>query len=718
MAAGNEARSHWSGTFTSADGDVWHDFAAGDEGISFTGPACVFLKWDAWPTTTTQDFDFLVFSADTGQEVARSDRDQISFGLDPTEAACVPASRPQDEVFVVAIARFAGTAPRMDLFVDRGAFHDYAVASSSLLEPASSPAALAAGALCWKDGSLASYSSRGPTIDGRVKPDIAGFDSTTSATYGPFNIGHPCGVTGFAGTSAAAPHAAGVAAIVKQRNPAWTATQVQAHLEATAQDLGAAGKDSEYGAGRLRLDVPPTGVTLPVDFVGPRMAVFAGIYNPNRWPGFYHWDYSTDFAFGTYESTPSVAFAAGDAVRNVSTVVEGLDRETVYFARFVVENTHGASTGIGTPLTTNTGQVPFIVLGAPTGLTTSSVTLGGSVNPNGLETSYRIRWGLTFPPFVVAAEGTIPAGAASVPVSATVAGLQPGTFYRYRIEATNTLGMRYWDGEFVTAAAPPPPPPPPPTGGGSGGGGGGGAGPDVEVSLSASNATPAPNEVIEVRATVLNKSLTAAGRGLRAEIVLPVGVTLLGPAAVDTGPGCTGAATLDCNLDYLSPNSPTRVRFAVNVGPAGTKAITMRATMSVTDPNLANNTGSLSLDVRAAAPAPQAPRPTAPAAGKTLKGTAKANVLRGTPRADTLRGLGGSDRLYGGSGNDRLFGGLGNDRLEGGLGRDLLDAGSGNDLVLVRDKAVDTIRCGTGRDVVVADRTDKVAKDCETVRRK
>ncbi len=237
--------------------------------------------------------------------------------------------------------------------------------------------------------------------------------------------------------------------------------------------------------------------------------------------------------------------------------------------------------------------------------------------------------------------------------------------------------------------------------------------------MTASNATPAPNDVVEVRATVLNKSTTAAGRGLRAEIVLPVGVTLLGPAAVDTGPGCTGASTLDCNLDYLAPNIATRVRFAVNVGPAGTKAITVRATMTVTDPNPANNSGSLSLDVRAAtqAPAPQAPKPTAPAAGKTLTGTAKANVLRGTPRADTLRGLRGNDRLYGGSGNDRLFGGLGNDRLEGGRGRDILDAGAGNDRIFAQDKAVDTIRCGAGRDVVVADRSDRVARDCETVGR-
>jgi len=92
--------------------------------------------------------------------------------------------------------------------------------------------------------------------------------------------------------------------------------------------------------------------------------------------------------------------------------------------------------------------------------------------------------------------------------------------------------------------------------------------------------------------------------------------------------------------------------------------------------------------------------------------------MRGAGGPDTFRGLGGPDRLYGGSGNDRLFGGAGNDRLFGGAGRDLLDGGPGNDTITARDKQVDTIRCGRGRDAVIADRKDKVSRDCEIVRRR
>jgi hypothetical protein len=56
--------------------------------------------------------------------------------------------------------------------------------------------------------------------------------------------------------------------------------------------------------------------------------------------------------------------------------------------------------------------------------------------------------------------------------------------------------------------------------------------------------------------------------------------------------------------------------------------------------------------------------------------------------------------------------------LEGAdvLTRNVLEGGSGNDTVVARDKAVDTIRCGAGRDTVTADRID-VLTGCEIVRR-
>jgi hypothetical protein len=44
--------------------------------------------------------------------------------------------------------------------------------------------------------------------------------------------------------------------------------------------------------------------------------------------------------------------------------------------------------------------------------------------------------------------------------------------------------------------------------------------------------------------------------------------------------------------------------------------------------------------------------------------------------------------------------------------------GAGNDTLLARDRAVDTIDCGPGRDTVTADREDRVAFNGERVRRR
>ncbi len=53
--------------------------------------------------------------------------------------------------------------------------------------------------------------------------------------------------------SAAAPYVAGVAAIMRQKSPSATAAQVRSSLTATADDLGAPGRDNYFGFGRVNL---------------------------------------------------------------------------------------------------------------------------------------------------------------------------------------------------------------------------------------------------------------------------------------------------------------------------------------------------------------------------------------------------------------------------------------------------------------------------------
>jgi thermitase len=59
----------------------------------------------------------------------------------------------------------------------------------------------------------------------------------------------PGGYSNKGGTSMATPHVAGVAALIKSRYPAFTNEEIRERMRNTAKDLGALGKDDDYGYG-------------------------------------------------------------------------------------------------------------------------------------------------------------------------------------------------------------------------------------------------------------------------------------------------------------------------------------------------------------------------------------------------------------------------------------------------------------------------------------
>lgn len=96
-----------------------------------------------------------------------------------------------------------------------------------------------------------------------------------------------------------------------------------------------------------------------------------------------------------------------------------------------------------------------------------------------------------------------------------------------------------------------------------------------------------------------------------------------------------------------------------------------------------------------------------------LRGGSGADRLSGGFGRDFIAGGAGNDRISGGQDADRLLGERGNDRISTGDGRNKVDAGPGNDRIQARNGERDDIVCGTGRDVVVADRVDRVDGGCE-----
>ncbi|WP_088103775.1 S8 family serine peptidase [Halalkalibacter urbisdiaboli] len=95
---------------------------------------------------------------------------------------------------------------------------------------------------------LTEFSSRGPTADGRIKPDIVapGYQITAAAANTTNEY-----VT-FSGTSMACPFVAGTVALMIEANPVLTPEEIKSILVNTAEEWGPTEKDHDYGAGRLR----------------------------------------------------------------------------------------------------------------------------------------------------------------------------------------------------------------------------------------------------------------------------------------------------------------------------------------------------------------------------------------------------------------------------------------------------------------------------------
>ena len=96
--------------------------------------------------------------------------------------------------------------------------------------------------------SISPFSSRGPTADGRIKPDVCAPGTNITSV----KAGSSTGYVTYSGTSMATPFVAGVAALMLDANPSLTPAQVKAKLTATAENWVTPGADIETGAGRLQ----------------------------------------------------------------------------------------------------------------------------------------------------------------------------------------------------------------------------------------------------------------------------------------------------------------------------------------------------------------------------------------------------------------------------------------------------------------------------------
>lgn len=117
-----------------------------------------------------------------------------------------------------------------------------------ILAPADGDSVIAVGAV-YSNGGIVGFSSRGPSYDGRIKPDIVAMGAGVSCVAIPPATGTGTAYTTADGTSLATPLAAGVAALLLSAHPDLTPMQVREALLKTADR--AVEPDNNYGYGLI-----------------------------------------------------------------------------------------------------------------------------------------------------------------------------------------------------------------------------------------------------------------------------------------------------------------------------------------------------------------------------------------------------------------------------------------------------------------------------------
>ena len=287
-SAGNSARTNWFGPFADTNANSVHDFSQADEcnGVfiqlePFEGFTAQ-LRWeDSWGGASS-DLNLYLISlsgntlrlpedaVDKSEEVQAGRAGDIPFEIIGIEYGEIP-----DGVYCLAVNKHSGSTPRWVQILVWGAAGplQHYTPDHSITIPAESdnPGLLAVGA-AGRNGSLDNpfdtntiepFSSQGPTIDDRIKPDIVGADAGQSVTYR--SVYNPNGY--FFGTSQASPHIAGLAALVKQRFPNYTPQQIAQYLKDNAEPRHAV-PNNTWGYGFTKLPAVTTQPT-PVPSVAP-----------------------------------------------------------------------------------------------------------------------------------------------------------------------------------------------------------------------------------------------------------------------------------------------------------------------------------------------------------------------------------------------------------------------------------------------------------------
>ncbi|MDG1988562.1 MAG: S8 family serine peptidase [Acidimicrobiales bacterium] len=256
VAAGNGADTHHNGTTMDVDDDGWIEVTSGGiEHNAFTiesgATAEVSLSWND-PAT---DLDLCLF-----------DMELLAGDGQPTLIACTENPQGSGELAteILTLANYTGTQHRYSYGLARRSGPEttyeartwgtgslqFANPAASIAVPGNVADVITVGAVNWDTEVLQPYSAWGPNHMGDRKPEVVGPDQvTTSAWAGVENTG----------TSYAAPHVAGMVALILGAAPNLTPAGVKKRI--TDRASRANDPDYKHGWGVVRLGSLPSSIT-------------------------------------------------------------------------------------------------------------------------------------------------------------------------------------------------------------------------------------------------------------------------------------------------------------------------------------------------------------------------------------------------------------------------------------------------------------------------
>ena len=264
-AAGNHAQEHYEGDFVDG-GNGFHAFdGSSDITMRLGSPfsTYIILQWNDQFGASGNDYDLYICPAgltptafNLFNGICDASTDTQNGNDDPLEVASLYG---EDEVDIF-IKKDSGQNRRLEMFFSDSYAREYGVEEGGIVHHVAVPGVLAVGAVDADDpgnDDLRSYSDQGPSriyfpsFETRQKPDAVASDGVSATGSGGFP-------SHFNGTSAAAPHVAGIAALLVEAqrlaDPTMTKKQVAdavtQKIRDTAIDLGPSGHDYKFGYGR------------------------------------------------------------------------------------------------------------------------------------------------------------------------------------------------------------------------------------------------------------------------------------------------------------------------------------------------------------------------------------------------------------------------------------------------------------------------------------